>query len=1025
MGVSLGAAALWVLLFFIAFHGRAAAQATTTTDPDELAALRILADSLRISKFWNFSVDPCSGLNGWNNTATANSFNNPITGIECNCGRGNSSLCHVTRIVVVSMNAAGQIPPEIGNFPQLNDLNLAQNVLTGRLPDEIGSLSNLQYLTVGINKLSGPLPSSLGRLTNLVSIGFGSNDFSGTLPREIGNLQSLRKIYMDACNLGGELPEEFGNLTSLEILWMAGNNFNGTFPEFIGRLVALQDLKMHGNNFQGPIPSSLGNLRNIKTLDLGDITSGGAIPSSLNMLSGINKLMLRNCELSGSIPDLGNLSTLAHLDLSFNNLTGVIPSSLWAFPSLQNLLLGSNRLTGPLPSQLASRSLQRLDVSFNELSGPMPSWISRIAQANTIWNQFNLNPDIRAAASNCLQSRANCSRVRDGRSYQFAINCGGPQITSSSGTMFSEDTAMFTMGTFTSNDQAWVVGSTGYSDGFVRAFENTTVPVLGTVDRGLYQTSRSAPSSLRYIGLGMVNGAYTLEFHFAEIQLDNSTTWLGITRRLFDIYLQGTQRVKDFNIQNEAGGSSRALVRTFRNVEVTNNVLDMHFVWRGKGTCCYGPLVAAIRVTPVFSTAGLEAPGSKSKSSKAVAMGVGIGAAVLFVILFAVFLIVKRQQRRLKALLEDEDLKHLEGKPDLFTYNELKNAARNFSSENKLGQGGFGAVYKGVLPNGTVVAIKELSSKSQQGSREFLNEVTVISSVQHRNLVKLHGCCIDGDHRLLVYEFLENNSLHHVLLSSRRTKPDLLNWPTRFSICLGIARGLSYLHEDSKPKIVHRDIKAHNVLLDRNMTPKIADFGLAKLFQDHETHVSTRVAGTIGYLSPEYAMRGQLTEKADVYSFGVLALEIVSGRSNLDTSLPADMVYLLEWAWNLYERKQEMDMVDKELTDVSQEEAARVIKVALLCSHAVASSRPAMSHVVAMLVGTSPVDVSSLRPGYSALKDAAPGFFSDSGGKDRSRSVDSVDQPSSSSANTSYVFSSQASQAPLSYQEENSIVEAR
>ncbi|XP_057842064.1 cold-responsive protein kinase 1 isoform X2 [Cryptomeria japonica] len=229
----------------------------------------------------------------------------------------------------------------------------------------------------------------------------------------------------------------------------------------------------------------------------------------------------------------------------------------------------------------------------------------------------------------------------------------------------------------------------------------------------------------------------------------------------------------------------------------------------------------------------------------------------------------------------------------LFSYKDLILATKNFHPENKIGAGGFGTVYKGVLKDGAMVAVKQLSAESRQGVREFLTEIATISAIKHENIVTLHGCCIEEDHRILVYQYMENNSISHALFGSSNGTINL-DWQTRCKICVGTARGFAYLHEEVTPYIVHRDIKASNVLLDGDLNPKIADFGLAKLFPDNITHISTRVAGTLGYLAPEYAMRGRLTRKADVYSFGVLVIEIISGRSNINTSLSLEEKVLLK-----------------------------------------------------------------------------------------------------------------------------------
>jgi serine/threonine protein kinase len=284
----------------------------------------------------------------------------------------------------------------------------------------------------------------------------------------------------------------------------------------------------------------------------------------------------------------------------------------------------------------------------------------------------------------------------------------------------------------------------------------------------------------------------------------------------------------------------------------------------------------------------------------------------------------------------------------LFSYNSLRSATRNFNPSAKVGGGGFGVVYKGVLRDGTCVAVKCLSIESKQGTNEFLTEINVISNIRHPNLVQLIGCCVEGSNRILVYEYMEKNSLSSVLLAKNSKRAEL-DWKKRANICMGTASGLAFLHNEAEPPVVHRDIKASNILLNENFHPKIGDFGLAKLFPDNVTHLSTRVAGTVGYLAPEYALLGQLTKKADVYSFGVLILEIISGRSSSRAVFSNELFVLVEWTWKLREENRLLEIVDPELAEYPADEVTRFIKVALFCTQASSSKRPNMRQVVKML----------------------------------------------------------------------------
>ncbi|XAR48090.1 Non-specific serine/threonine protein kinase [Bertholletia excelsa] len=294
-----------------------------------------------------------------------------------------------------------------------------------------------------------------------------------------------------------------------------------------------------------------------------------------------------------------------------------------------------------------------------------------------------------------------------------------------------------------------------------------------------------------------------------------------------------------------------------------------------------------------------------------------------------------------------------------FPYETLEKATNYFHLSNKLGQGGSGSVYKGTLPDGKVVAIKRLFFNTRQWVDHFFNEVNLISGIHHKNLVQLLGCSITGPESLLVYEFVPNCSLSDHLFVRSAVEP--LNWEARSKIILGTAEGLAYLHEELEFRIVHRDIKLSNVLLNEDFTPKIADFGLARLFPKDQTHISTAIAGTLGYMAPEYVVRGKLTEKADVYSFGVLVIEVVSGKNC--NSFSQNSYSILQMAWNLYQRGRLHAAVDEALDGkFEEEEACRLLQIGLLCVQASAELRPSMSMVVKMIKGNDEIPVPTQPP---------------------------------------------------------------
>ncbi|PRQ44833.1 putative protein kinase RLK-Pelle-DLSV family [Rosa chinensis] len=306
-----------------------------------------------------------------------------------------------------------------------------------------------------------------------------------------------------------------------------------------------------------------------------------------------------------------------------------------------------------------------------------------------------------------------------------------------------------------------------------------------------------------------------------------------------------------------------------------------------------------------------------------------------------------------------------------FHLKTIANATNNFSIENKLGQGGFGSVYKGILYDGKEIAVKRLSKFSDQGVEEFKNEVFLIAKLQHRNLVRIFGCCVEDEEKILIYEYLPNKSLDSFIFNE--TKRALLNWTKRFEIIFGIARGILYLHEDSRLRIIHRDLKVSNVLLDNSLNPKIADFGMARIFRADQSEANTnRVVGTYGYMSPEYAMEGLFSIKSDVYSFGVLLLEIIIGKKNAGYYHEEySNSNLVGHVWELWKKGRAVEVIDSSIGEsYLVSEVIRCIQISLLCVQEFATDRPTMSAVVSML-GNDAALPSPRRPAF-LLKRTSP-----------------------------------------------------
>ncbi|KAL6282131.1 hypothetical protein ACE6H2_013060 [Prunus campanulata] len=343
-------------------------------------------------------------------------------------------------------------------------------------------------------------------------------------------------------------------------------------------------------------------------------------------------------------------------------------------------------------------------------------------------------------------------------------------------------------------------------------------------------------------------------------------------------------------------------------------------------------------------------PKGKSKIPTIVAIVVPIVVSMLLFVVGCCF-ITRRARKKRSAAAEapsgENDISTIESLQ--FDFSTIVAATNNFSDDNKLGEGGFGQVYKGVLSNGQEVAVKRLSRNSGQGAEEFKNEMVLVAKLQHRNLVRLYGFCLEGEEKILVYEYVSNKSLDYFLFDLE--KQGQLDWSKRYKIIAGIARGIMYLHEDSRLRIIHRDLKASNILLDGEMHPKISDFGMARIFGVDQTQANTsRIVGTYGYMSPEYAMHGQFSVKSDVYSFGVLLLEIISGKKNsyfFQTDAAEDLV---SHAWKLWRDGTPLELLDLSMRDsYSRSEVIRCMHIGLLCVQEDPADRPTMKSVVLML----------------------------------------------------------------------------
>ncbi|OMO93952.1 hypothetical protein CCACVL1_06242 [Corchorus capsularis] len=807
--------------------------------------------------------------------------------VLCDCNFNHHTLCRVTTIDFSDMHLRGEIPAAIGNLTALVTLDLHSNRIRGNIPDSLRYLNQLKYLDLAENQLIGPIPDTLGNISTLEFLRLSDNQLTGKIPESLGNLQNIYRMVLANNKFQGELPQSFAKLTSLSIFNVRGNGLIGPIPTYIGNWSQLQVLILQGNHFEGPVPSTMSSLENVNEMRISDLfgKNGELFPfPDISNMKKLDTLILRNCSINDSIPSyLGSFQSLVHLDLSYNKLTGEVPE-FSEHGNLTNIFLRANKLTGAIPTWFANKTEANLDFSENNFT-----YASIVDYRSRNVNSFA-----------CCSPSAEFFGVYDPKQ--------SPSLKYAQSIESHDDFG----------------------------FENK--------ETLLYKTARVAPISLKYFGFCMKDGFYTVKLDFAEITFKEEAEHKSRGNRLFDVLIQDRKVLSDFNIKDLAGGLNKNISQTFQ-AEVKENSLEIHLYWAGKGSKrgsyeLYGPLVSAISVEPVLKP--VKPP---KKLSPFIIAGIS-GSIVLFLILVFIFLWKKGYFHGKESKVEvQRDLMSMPG-GGLFTYRQLKVATQNFNNENKIGEGGFGAVFKGVLPNGTPVAVKQLSAKSKQGSREFVNEVGVISALQHPNL-------------------------HSQSIECNQTGPEelrvQLTWMIRSKICRGIAKGLAFLHEESKLKIIHRDIKTTNILLDKDFTAKISDFGFAKLHEGEKTHVITKIAGTTGYMAPEYAMRGHLTSKADVYSFGVVLLEIVSGQNSASYRPNDESVYLLDLAYVLQEKGDLLALVDPILgSDYSGKEAKLILELAMLCTNPSPTLRPSMSEVVKILKGKSRLNYTPSHAPYSA-----------------------------------------------------------
>ncbi|KAF8025002.1 hypothetical protein BT93_F1992 [Corymbia citriodora subsp. variegata] len=634
-----------------------------------------------------------------------------------------------------------------------------------------------------------------------------------------------------------------GTVCHVKSIQLKGLSLTGIFPDEFGNLTYLREIDLTSNYISGSLFTTLTQIPFTVQTALGNCISG--IPREIGNINMLEDLVLEDNLLEGTLePNIGNLSLLKKLQLSANNFMGTIPKSFANLKNLETFRIDGSTLLGKIPNFIGNwTKITRLDMQGTSMEGPIPLSISLLTNSTEL--DLGVNrltgqvPDKMGAALDYMFLANNSLRGEVPNWHNSSYFCPLSCLYNIIRLTHADHSLFINCGgnkmTFEGNDYEEDTSANGPS--IFSSFSSASSEEWAYSSTGLY--------------MGKADAGYTANNPFS-MNVNGSEFYKTARLSPWSIRYYGLCMMK---------GSYKVRLH-FAEIQYSEDE-----TFSSLGRRIFDASIQVINTDFDVGSAGLST-------------GVITGIAVASVVLLVSILLVLW----LTGFLGGREVKEPDLQTGPFTLRQIKAATNNFDSMNKIGEGGFGPVYKGILLDGIVFAVKQHSPKSKQGNREFFNEIGMISALQHPNLIKLYGCCIERNQLLLLYEYLENNSLARIEL----------DWATRKKIGLGIARGLAYLHEETGSKIVHRDIKATNVLLDKELNAKISDFGLAKLNEEENTHISTRVVGIIGYMAPEYAMRGYLTNKAHVYSFGVVALEIVSGKSNTNYGPKEEFVYLLD-----------------------------------------------------------------------------------------------------------------------------------
>ncbi|CAN4115758.1 unnamed protein product [Withania somnifera] len=781
-------------------------------------------------------------------------------------------------------------------YLHVRELRLMNTNLSGSLAPELGKLSHLQILNFMWNDLTGSIPKEIGTITLLRLLLLNGNKLSGSLADELGYLSNLNRFQIDQNQISGEIPKSFSNLNRIRHMLLDNNNLSGFLPPEFSALPDLEILQLDNNNF-----------------------SGSDIPASYGNLSSLLKLSLRNCSLQGSIPDFSKIENLSYLDLSWNQLSGSIPQNKLS-NNMTTIILSHNHLNGSVPKSFSLLpSLQKLSLENNFLSGSVST---EIWQKKTFTTSSRVEIDLQNnSVSNILGA------------FEPPVNV----MLRFQGNPICSNTSIRNIDKYCGPD-------TGADEERSNSTNPSGVcPIQACPTDNYYEFVPASPkpcfcaSPLR---IGYRLKSPSISYFDPYKQLFESYVTSSLRLDLYQLWIDSYFWEKGPRLKMYLKIFPIVGVSTFNDSEIIR-ISEIFASWDFAGSELFGPYeLLNFTLLGPYTYLNPEIQGKKQSKGVLIACIVAAGAFAAFVSTITTILITRRRANYQSILSRKRLSSSISIKVDgvkSFTFREMATATNNFDTSTQVGEGGYGSVFRGILADKTIVAIKRAKEGSLQGQNEFLTEIQLLSRLHHRNLVVLLGYCDEEGEQMLVYEFMPNGTLRDWLSA-------------RLGIALGASKGILYLHTEADPPIFHRDIKASNILLDSKLTAKVADFGLSRLapVQDDEgvlpNHVSTMVKGTPGYLDPEYFLTRKMTDKSDVYSLGVVFLEILTGMHPI--SHGKNIVREVNMA---HKSGIMFSIMDNSMGSYPSECAEKFVALALKCCQDKPEDRPSMLEVVRTL----------------------------------------------------------------------------